>query len=260
MSLSNLDGRVGILLFDIETLPIQGLSFSRWQTNITPKWSTADSSVICIAYRWLHGGSTKCIHIGEEPDRYRDNPYDDQGVIMEFDEVMKQADFVVAHNGNGFDVPILAGRRLVHGLDPVNVNSLDTLPMVRGCGRMPRGNGLSAVADSLGVAQKIVSENGWWFDIATKSCTKSLKKMVHYCKRDVDVLHDVFNIVYPRTNKILPHMGRYLGNSGTCCDRCGSEDYKPAGKKMKNVHAYHLYTCTQCSRTFEGAKVKMIDK
>lgn len=251
-----LGSRFRILLWDIETLPLQALTFGMWKQNINPKWITEDTSICMVAYRWLGSDSTEIIHVGQNPERYADNPYDDQGVVMEFAEQLEKADFAIAHNGDKFDYPILRGRMWTHGLPQIRVKTIDTLKVVKRIGRMSRGNGLSAVAGQIGVARKILSSAEWWRSIAMESNVENLLEMATYCKRDVDVLHDVFINAWPYAEGNFPHMGRLFGYDETSCDRCGSPDTSTVGVSYKIKRAYDRHECNECGRLFEGGVVK----
>jgi hypothetical protein len=248
---------VNILFWDIETLPYKGYFWGIWEQNIPHAFIQKDKSIICISYKWFGEELVHTINIGQDPERFERDPYDDSYVISEFLKVLNEADFVVAHNGDKFDYPILKARSIIHDLPAFQVRKVDTLKMAKGCGQMPRGNSLKQLALTLGLdVQKGGTSIQWWIDIAEKSSPEALDKMLHYCDDDVRVLEAVFEKLWPHCERILPNIHRLVGGSRdvTACSRCGSVNYRKHNKYIKNVQVFQRYICKDCGATFLGAK------
>ena len=253
--MENLKRKANILFWDIETLPYQGFFWGLWEQNINPGFIQKDKSIICISYKWYGEELVHTLDIGQHKGRFLKDPYDDSQVIKDFIPVINDADFVVAHNGDRFDYPILKARSIIHNLPSFKVRKVDTLKMAKSCGQMPRGNSLKNLAVTLGLGHlKGTTNIAWWKDIAENSSYESLEKMLRYCDQDVRVLEACFERLWPHAECVLPNIHRLTGGTKgqTACNRCGSLNYRKHNKYIKNVLVYQRYMCKDCGATFLG--------
>ena len=119
-----------ILIFDLENSPSLGWFYdSRKENNIVAiqeEWF-----LLSFAYRWLDENKT---HVYALPDfkRYKKDKKDDEQLVHKLHEVLSQADMLIAHNLDNFDLKKANARFLIHGLDPIPYNkNLDTLKVAR---------------------------------------------------------------------------------------------------------------------------------
>lgn len=210
-----------VLFIDIETSPNVLLSFRIGQkVSLNPDSIVQERRIICICWKWQ--GEKEVHHL--EWDRKQD----DKRMLKRFHKVLDKADIIVGHNGDGYDIPFIKGRMLIHGLPPVaEIQSLDTLKFTRGKFYF-NSNKLDYIGQTLGLGKKL--ETGGfqlWKDITLNNCSKSLKKMIKYCKQDVKLLEKVYD-------KLLPHSKpkyRLGGDDSLDCTNCGSQ----------NTHAHRTY-------------------
>lgn len=253
-----------ILLWDIETLPLVGFAWGKWQQNIASSQIIKDISMLCLSYKWLDSKKVHTISIGDNAKRFKADPYDKQlGAMIadQFIPVLNQADFAVAHNGDKFDYRHIKAQAVMNNLAPFKVRKVDTLKMAKTAGVFPRGNSLNDLATALGVENKNQTNFGMWADIALRSDRKQLTKMEQYCEQDVRVLEQVFLRLWPHAEAILPHIGvlQGAGRGDTCCDKCGSFDWVKNGTYIKNVLKYQRYICKDCGATFIGRKALKVE-
>jgi predicted PolB exonuclease-like 3'-5' exonuclease len=139
-----------------------------------------------------------------------------------FLEVAKQADELIAHNGDRFDLPWLNARCIYHGLDPSPImKTVDTLVIARRRFKF-NSNRLDYLGKHLIGEGKIETEFGLWKDVM-KGCKKAMNKMVKYCKKDVELLERVWKRLQPyHTPKT--HVGRLNGLDKWTCPFTGSEN------------------------------------
>jgi DNA polymerase elongation subunit (family B) len=176
------------LYFDIETSPNIGLF---WQAGYKQKIDYSniikERGIICICYKWEDEKEVHSLHW--------DKKQCDKKLLQEFIKVANQADELVGHNGDKFDLPWIRTRCLYHRVDlfPKYV-TIDTLKLSRRQFRF-NSNRLDYIASYLGIGKKIKTDFNLWKDIVLNKCDKSMKKMIDYCKQDVKLLGErVLNV------------------------------------------------------------------
>lgn len=247
--------KVKILMYDIETLPNIAFTWGMWKQNVPGMNFIKDKNVICISYKWLHENKVKTISIGDDPKTYNKDAYlGGVDVVKKFLPIMREADFLVAHNGDKFDYGHIKAISVMNGLDPINVRSVDTLKMARGIGMFPHGNRLDDLAEVLGVSKKHHTSMDMWRDIALYSSRPALTKMETYCEQDVRVLEEVFLKLWPHSERVLPNIHTLIGGDKEVagCTRCGSENNHKDGRYIKNVLVFQRYVCKDCGANFIG--------
>ncbi len=166
------------LYLDLETSPNIVLSWRvGYKINIDHDNILTERKIICIGYKWQDEKKAKVITW--------DDKQDDKEMLREILEVMQEADEIVAHNGDNFDIPWLQTRFAFHRLPaPPKIKTVDTLQWMRR--RMYfNSNKLDYVADYLGFGRKIKTEFGLWKKVMLEDDRKALKQMADYCARDV---------------------------------------------------------------------------
>lgn len=225
------------LFYDIETsLGIYSTFGQGWNKTIGYKDEIVEPRIICICYKWQ---GEKKVHSIEWENG------DDKKMIKKFIKVLEQADQICAHNGDGFDLPIIRGRAIKHGIDMhYDYQSIDTLKLARkraGRGFKFQSNRLDYIAQYFGVGKKISTSLELWQRISypvfipnlypmTSDYNKALNEMVRYCKMDVTVLEDVYMILNPYVKEKM-HLGVMLGGNRWDCPKCASGDIQLNGVK-----------------------------
>lgn len=232
------------LFFDIETSP--NICYS-WRIgyNISIGFENIidERKIICISYKWE--GSEK-IHT-----LTWDKNLCDRQMLIDFIAVANQADELIAHNGDRFDIKWIRTRCIYHRI-PIfpNYRTLDTLKKAKS-GFNFNSNRLDYIAQFLGVGAKVKHSGFDMWKGVMKNDKEALKEMVNYCEGDIIVLEDVFltmqNYIKPNT-----HNGVINNNFKYSCPTCGSEH--PTLVK-NNVTAMgtikRLMICNDCDYHYE---------
>lgn len=173
------------LFADIETAPNIGLFWrAGYRQTISYDNIIQERGIICIGYKWEDSKKAECITW--------DKHQNDKKMLLEFIKVMEEADEIVFHNGDRFDIPWIRSRALMHGIPPWSEpKSVDTLQWARRKFYF-NSNRLDYLGEILTGAGKIKTEYGMWKDILLKKCPKAMTKMVRYCKKDVVKLQEVY--------------------------------------------------------------------
>lgn len=206
------------LYFDIETSPNVGLFWSAgYKQKINYDNIITERAIICICYKWE--GSDKVYSL------QWDSKQCDKKMLIEFIQVANEADEMVGHNGDKFDLAWIRTRCLFHGIDmfPTYI-TIDTLKAARSKFRF-NSNRLDYIAKYLGLPGKIETGYDLWKGIVLKKDKDCMKKMIEYCKFDVVLLEQVFE----RLSTHLPvkaNHGMLNGGKKHCCPECGGYDLK----------------------------------
>jgi uncharacterized protein YprB with RNaseH-like and TPR domain len=236
------------LFFDIETSPNIGLFWSAgYKQTISYENIIQERAIICICYKW------------ENEDKVHsltwDSNQDDKKMLEKFIKIANEADELVGHNGDKYDLAWIRTRCLFHNI-PVfpNYVTIDTLKQARSKFRF-NSNKLDYIGHFLGIGQKIHTNFGMWKDIVLNKNKKALNEMVEYCKGDVILLEKI----YDRMSSYFPHkthFGVLNGGEKHSCPSCGSDEMSLSKKRVtasgmpkvqlqcKKCHKYHTISNT----------------
>lgn len=229
------------LFFDIETSPNLGLFWEAgYKKNIDYSNIIKERAIICICWKWEDEKEIGSVHW--------DNKQCDKSLLQKFIKVANEADELVGHNGDRFDLAWIRTRCLFHRIDmfPSYV-TIDTLKVARNKFKF-NSNRLNYIADYLGIGQKIKTEFSLWKDIVLNNDKKAMDKMIVYCKKDVALLEKVFK----ELNNHIPaktHYGVVFKQDRGSCPECGSEDLI-RGRKMVRASGVRIiqYRCATCGK------------
>ena len=189
------------LILDIETAPLTVHAWGLWKQNVGINQIVQDTYVLNWSAKWVEDEyiytDALCYH-----DEYKDDPTNDRHILENLVELMEQADVVVAHNGDRFDIPTINNRLLYHGINPPSTyKTVDTLKIAKRRFRLT-SNKLEFLARHLGVGSKI-DTGGFelWADIVHKKCRKAWKHMIEYCEHDTMLLEAVYLRLRPWDNQ-----------------------------------------------------------
>ena len=232
------------LFFDIETSPNVVYSWRiGYNLVITPDNIIDERKIICISYKW------------ENDDKIHTLTWDknqcDKKMLSKFIEVANQADELIAHNGDRFDIKWIRTRCIFHRVPMFpHYRTLDTLKKAKS-GFNFNSNKLDYIAQFLGVGAK-VKHSGFdmWIKVM-KGDADAMKEMVHYCEGDIIVLEDVFltmqNYIKPNT-----HAGVLGNNLKYSCNCCGSENVELLKNNVTTMGTIkRLMSCLSCGNAYE---------
>lgn len=228
-----------ILLLDIETFP-----------NISFTWGKYDQNVIeflqeyCIATfsaKWYNGGKVFAKALPDYPG-YSPKSYDDKAIVQDLWNLLDEADIVIAHNGNDFDIRMIQGRFIFHKMTPPSpFKKIDTKQEFRKVARF-NSNSLNDLGKLLGEGKKIKTDFDLWSGCINGD-PKSWQKMVHYNKKDVLLLERVYKRLLPWVST-HPDWGLYLDEA--VCPKCGNRDIEFRGYTTTLRRKYRRFMCKKC--------------
>lgn len=226
------------LFFDIETSPNIGMFWSSGvKQNIDPNNIIKERAIICICYKW--GGEDE-IHF-----LTWDKNQNDKKMLEKFIKIANEADELVGHNGDKFDLAWIRTRCLYHNISFFpKYTTIDTLKHARSKFKF-NSNKLDYIAKFLGLGEKISTGGlSLWKNIVLDKDKESLDKMVEYCKNDVLILEKIFNkmspTIPPKTN---------INDDKTLCPECGSGSFIYSKQRISalGVKRFQLQ-CKDCGK------------
>lgn len=229
-----------ILLFDIETLANQGYFFDTFSDRGIPLQFVRKHKAVCtIAYKWLGSGKTNVLVM--------DAPYSDKSVLEAFLPIYERAKYVVAHYGDGFDIPFLDGRLFVNKLGQLpKKRSLDTYKVAKKrFGRTLNSNKLDNLGTLLGLGNKNKTDAMLWVKCA-EGDPEAIKEMALYNVQDVDLLEKVFIELRPYFSDKM-NMNLFVDDVTNRCKSCGSENLIQIGYEITQAQMKPQYRCGDCS-------------
>ncbi len=240
-----LERQVKTLFFDIESSPLIGPVWRRYDTNLIDLHE--DWRMLCFSYRWAHQKRVsvvaQCDFDDYDPDRKPWTHMDDRAVVEKLWELLDKCDIAVAHNGDQFDVKKVNGRFLEHGLGPPSpFKTVDTLKVARRRFKL-WSNRLDDIGQQLGLGEKAPSSYALW-DGCMRGDLRSWRKLRFYCRQDTHLLVAVYL-------ELLPWMTNHpnvalMGGNLEGCRNCGGTDLRRDGWDYTTTRIRERYQCEDC--------------
>lgn len=240
-----------ILLIDIETAPMRAFQWSLWQKYTSINQMISDGYVLNWSAKWLGDDYvySDSLHYHKS---WPTEPENDKIIVQSIRDMLDDADVVVGHNVDKFDLNTLNGRMLKHGIQqPPKYHIIDTLKIARRKFRL-HSNKLEYLGKFLGVGQKI-DTGGFelWRAIIENHDREAFDRMVAYCEQDVFLLEEVFNKLRPWDDKAIPCVVDSALDRPKC-NACGSEKVRKSGFYHTNTQVYQKYQCNDCGHNMRS--------
>lgn len=231
------------LYIDIETLPNIAVNWAAGsEVSIPYNFIIKEREILCIGYKW-EGKRVQNL--------CRSKRVSEKDILKKFLKIASEADVIIGHNGDRFDIKWIKTRLLMLDLGPLpDIISIDTLKLARS-NFLFNSNKLDYIAKALGIGHK-VSTGG--MDLWLKCMEmqpSALKTMVKYCNKDVELLEKIDKKLAPYvTNYPVNRGSRRAKNLNMCynCDKRGTKH----GRRITRSQAYQRYKCSSCGATWKG--------
>lgn len=226
-----------ILLLDIETAPLQGYIWSLWKQNIGLNQIISEWFMLCWSAKWIYSDEVFSGKLNKK-ELLNQN---DRRICGDLWRLLDEAELVVAHNGDRFDIPKINTRFIMNGLNrPSPYRTIDTLTVARKQFGFS-SNRLDALAGYFGFEHKLSTDFTLW-DRCVKGDTEAMDYMSEYCERDVLLLEEVYLKI---RNWIPnhPNIGLYFDTTEHICPNCGSTDLIEGKPYYTTVGRYQTFRC-----------------
>lgn len=231
-----------ILFFDIETAPLLAHIWHPAEGWVTHDRMLHDSFMLSWAAKWRDGETMHSRVL--TPQEAKDQ--DDERIVLALADLVRQADIIVAHNIDKFDVPMLNNRLFLRGMEPLGpTKTIDTLKLARRHFRLAH-NKLDYLASVLGLGEKIKTDFQLW-----RNCylgdRAALSEMLTYNKHDVVLLEQIFDKMLPYVNGV-PSLYEGSREMERSCVYCGSENVQKRGKYRTKASVFQRFCCLDCGK------------
>jgi len=229
-----------VLLYDIETSPLVGYTWGMYEQNVIrvqKEWY-----MLSFAYKWL---GEKTTHVMSLPNfkGYASDKSNDKLLVKELWKLMDEADVIVAHYGDAFDIKKSNARFVYHGLTPPSpYKTVDTKKVASRYFKFT-SNKLDDLGQHLGLGKK---EEHSGFDTwlgCMNGEEKSWREMCKYNKQDVVLLEKVYL-------RLLPWMTNHPRTTdnpiSVSCANCGSNRLQRRGFIRNKVSTLQRLHCQSC--------------
>lgn len=230
---------VKILIIDLETAPKQAYVWRFFKENVGAKQVVGHGYIMSYAYKWL----------GEEEVHYsHTTTEDDRRLASEIRELFDEADVIVAHNAERFDIPTAKARMVVHRIAPPSpYKVVDTLRVAKKEFLFP-SNSLEYLAEVLGVSPKKSHKKFPGFELwseCIKGNEEAWQEMMEYNIQDVITLEEIYLAMRPYIRN-HPNLGILLEEGREMCPKCGSPHVQYRGYTTTQVGKYRKLQCQEC--------------
>jgi len=236
-----------VLLFDIETAPNIGYTWGKYEQNVIK--FVEQHYMLCFAYKWLGEKTTHAVGL---PDfkLYSKNKKDDTEVARKLWELFDEADVIIGHNGDAFDVKKSNTFFLKAGFTPPSpYKTVDTLKQARKYFKC-NSNRLNDIGEYLNLGQKVETGGFQLWEDCLAGDSKAWKLMIKYNKQDVVLLEQVYL-------KLLPWMATHpdIGERETC-KNCNSDKLQKRGWLVNRKSKKQRYHCQDCGAWSSGNAIR----
>lgn len=242
-----------ILLLDLETAASRGDYFDRAKEyNILRV--TQDWFIFMYSYKWLDEKTVRAESMWDYG--YDSQKPDDFPIVEKLWHLFNEADVIIAHNGDRFDVPKSKTRFIIHGLPPPTpYQTVDTKKIAKGFGF--ESNKLDELGRQLGLGRKLETGGQRLWDGCRDGDPKAWQLMKKYNKQDVVLLEQVY-LKLRGWYKPHPNLGLLTRNES--CPNCQSkrDQWNKNGFSYKATGRHQRYACRVCGNTqIIGEKIEM---
>ena len=238
----NWDLETGLQLVSLFDLEIRG-------GYISHKSLETERYIICASFKEMNKKAFS--HDISEFSRFKDDPTDDYFLVKRIRQELEDADVLVHHNGDRFDLRFLNARLAIHGFDPIppDIICVDTCKLAKKKFKF-NSNSLEYLAKVLGVQPKPKISGATW-----KKCMEgdvaAVKKMAEYNIGDVETLEQIYSKLAPFD---IAKFNTNLVSDKAVCSHCGSPWLEKRGFRYTKTRKYQRYQCNECHGWSQSVK------
>ena len=247
-----------ILILDIETTPIAVWTWSLGKQYVNPMSIMKDKNnksmdwyVLSWSAKWLY--DDKVLSDVVTPTEAKDR--DDKRITQSVWKLLDEADIIIAHNGDKFDLRKLKARFIANGMiPPMPYKTIDTLKVARKEFAFS-SNKQDYITKFLGLEEKLDTNFQLWLDCMNGD-EEALEKMERYNKTDVVGLEEMYLKLRPY---IKNHPNIAIMMDENVCSVCGGDSLVETGKFYHTgASKYEIFYCEGCTSPHIRGKSSML--
>lgn len=229
-----------ILLIDIETAPNIAYVWGAWKQNIGQNQWVRKGHIMSFAAKWLGQAEIYYSESRGTNDKY---------IVKQLYDLLDEADIVVAHHGDKFDLPTIIGRGVVHGFSPPSpYHTVDTRKVAYKHLRLV-SNSLANLCEELDLPRK--QKHGkfpgfeLWLECLANN-DEAWAEMKDYNIQDVISLEALYLRLLPYISN-HPNVHYPEQAEEVVCPKCGSHNIQWRGYWYSKAGlCYHKFQCMDC--------------
>ncbi len=236
-----------ILIFDIETAPIEAYTWGLFDQNIGLEMVKQHTTILSWSAKWLGAPASEVMY---RDQRNVKNVRDDKEILKVIWSLLDEANVVLSQNGIRFDSKKLNARFAAHGMKPPSsYKHIDTLRIAKRNFAFD-SNKLAYMTELLCVKYKKQDHSEFagfklWAE-CLKGNQKAFKAMEKYNKYDVLSLEELYVDHLAKWDNTV-NFDLYTNNVRFRCN-CGSEDFKAHGYVYTKKSKFARYICNHCGK------------
>lgn len=236
-----------ILTFDIETAPTLGWVWGLWKQNVGINQIKEDGYILMWSAKWLDEDDVIHDALPLHKTAYKEDRQDDRRVVESLAALLNEADVVVTHNGDRFDLPWVTSRLVYHDLPPLLLpQSVDTYKIARYDMRFT-SNKLDYLAQHLGIGCKVDTGGFELWEGCMAGDPLSWRKMIEYGVHDVNLTEQVYLRLRPYARRHV-NMSLFSTDGALRCKKCGSTNLicDGTGYQYTSASKFQRHECKDC--------------
>lgn len=237
-----------IALIDIENAPNTSYTWGKWEQNVIEfeeHWY-----ILSFSVKWL---DKKKITTHALPDfqGYEKHKNNDKALVKELWKVFDEADIIIAHNGDRFDIKKANARFAAYDFKPPSpYKSIDTLKVARKHFKF-ESNKLDDLGQYLNVGRKLPHTGKHLWLGCMRGDEKSWRTMRRYNAQDVALLERVYLRLRPWMTT-HPNLNSYTKR--ITCPKCQSPHVQQRGWNVTATGKRARIHCQSCGGWSSGLK------
>lgn len=244
-----------VLVFDIETFPMEVRIWSLGEQRVTIDQIVKDWSVASWAAKWLNAPASSMMYMDT---RCNKDVRFDKNILIPLWKLLNEADIVITQNGQRFDSKKLNARFIEHGMPPPKpYKHLDTYKIAKGVAEFT-SHKLEYLTEKLNTKYKKLKHKKYpgrsLWDQCLVGNMDAWYEMKRYNIHDVlstEELYTKLRAWAPQTMP-KPYIG---GNVLLRCDICGETGrIIKRGPTWNRGKRYQRYQCQMCGGWSVGKK------
>lgn len=234
-----------ILILDIETAPVRAYVWNLWKQNVYLDQIISDWFMLTWSAKWLYEPYTHSDRLTGEEVRIED----DKRIVVSLAKLLEEAEVVVAHYGDAFDLPKIRSRMIANRLMPVSPYIQIDTKKVAAKQFGFSSNKLDALATIFDIENKYHTSFSLW-SRCLEGEDAALIEMETYNKQDVKILEEVYLRLRPW---ITSHPSLSVMTEENGCPVCGSNDVIETDKFYYTmVSKFPVHKCMACGAILRG--------
>lgn len=239
-----------VLLLDIESAPNLGYSWEKYETTVFD--FLIERYMLCFTVKWL-GDSKLYTHSLPDFKTWSKDQTNDKELLEKLREYVDQADIIVGHNCDSFDIKIMNARFIANGiLPPSPYKTVDTKKEAKKRFYL-NSNKLDDIGKFLGLGRKMDTGGFKLWKGCMAGNPASWKKMELYNRQDVRLLEQVYLRLRPWMKN---HPNVAVAISRINCQSCGSANVQKRGFSYSKYTKYQRIQCLDCGSWSQGPVIK----